>query len=422
MVPFAQDSEQRASLGEETQRILRGVRSWPDVPRQVSELVALGEGSMQHAFELLTAGSEPGTPGAQLALDAKRRTALMLLFQGLPSSKARKFLGSISRRPYLDAERLEALRLSARIAGRTDFASLALLASEGALAPLSREVVQAYDGALRACLAHDPRGLRSATRSFRRLPDALVGPFVRAIAETQELGRLESTRALLELLGRKSKADALVLLELTRMGQPAIRLEDLQLEHLRTYLSTPSANLKALTCDALRILGDAQSIPGFIELLDQKEPVRSASHRALVALARRQMPAKQTTWRTWYEAELDWWRSHAQTSRAAISVGSPAAAAAALQEVARHRIDDAATAELLLQGLLRMEPELIVLTCEILASVPAFVTRSMLIDLLEHKHPKARSAAHQALQANTGRNLPMEPKYWRALSPSPGRN
>src|SRR5262249_11227023 len=139
---------------------------------------------------------------------------------------------------------------------------------------------------------------------------------------------------------------------------------------VRGYLANPDRGLAALACDACDKLRDDEAVPALVRLLGGERGLARCAHAALASLTGLGFRDSAETWADWLDENEGWWAERAEPCRAALGSGTPAEAAAALEEVAAQRLYVARGIELLQLALERPEPDLQRSACRALTALP----------------------------------------------------
>ena len=361
------------TMAEQVAAVLDEVRRTADASRGANQLARLGEGAVEPLLARLGNGEE----------SVARRAAILGALAQMPAEGVLEFLAELARGTPPEAERRAGLDLLARFGSGADLPlAFALGGPTEADAPPGPELRKALEAALAGILAREPGAARTLTDSFERVSAAARDSIIAVLARS---GGGAAT-ALADLLGRAGgEADGLILLELGGVGRGRLPEFDPHVsERMRPYLVHSDPGLVSLAVMACTTLADDTAVPDLVVLLeDPRKNVCRATHQALLTLTGTNLTADADEWLAWLDEGLVWWNERSDPCRAAIVSGTPAEAAAALQEAARQRLFVRELVPLLQLGVRRSEPDLAKNACRALAALPRRVARDALLELTE---------------------------------------
>jgi len=159
-----------------------------------------------------------------------------------------------------------------------------------------------------------------------------------------------------------------------------------------------------------------------VELLEEDhEGVRDAAHWSLGALTGLAFPADARRWRVWYRGELEWRQTRYLELEEILRHGSAQEVGGVVGEVVERRLFRDEYARDLTFLLRSAEPGVRLIGCQALRELRSRAAVSELIDHLEDPDVDVAAAAHTALQATLGYDLPPDPNLWRSALASGGR-
>lgn len=380
----------------------------------VLALVALGDAALPAAFDALVQGrvSEDDLDVAWTELDRRQEQATLAAITRLSPASVRAFLAGIALPETGTRERAVALRVLAESAKPGDLELCFALAAGDAAA--ERDVRVALEQALLRIVAREPAATTALGARFAARPPALYSAVVRALGSA---GSPQALRMLSELLGAAPAADALLLCEIARVGgllpqpiEPRVRTR------VREYLRRSDPQLLAAAVYAVGRLGDGEAAEQLVALLQSElEHVRTSAHRVLRELSGAHLPLQHERWAGWYRRESEWWRRDAPFHKAELGSGAQYQVAAALRELAVHRLYRHELAPEVARCLEHPERDLVLLACAVLGQLGSRTALPGLVDLLDRQDPACAQAAQRALERITGQRLGEEAEAWRRL-------
>jgi HEAT repeat protein len=379
------------------------------------DLAALGPAAIPELFELLKDGSMPrpgGRPG-RISLSPQQREALLGAFELLPLAQVRAHVSRVDPFGATQGERITALEVLGAVGDEMDVETMVTLthpAVEPKLAPHTMR--SALERELGALLARVPRGLQAVPSAYSDAHPSLLLPLVDAIGAEASADRLET---LTRILGREPAADGLILTAIGRQGASLPHpIEGRAGADVRGYFFDDDVNLRIEAATAAGRLEDYESVPALIDLLgDPDANVVRAAHESLKSIAGIDRPADVERWRTWYQAQMDWWRYEAQEDFQMVRNGSPAGAAHVVLELSKRRFFRHELTEPIAPALQRKDGDLGILACAALGHLGSHTAVPHLIEALERGDVDLQSASWRALQRITGLSIGPDPGAWR---------
>ncbi|HVS08550.1 MAG TPA: HEAT repeat domain-containing protein [Planctomycetota bacterium] len=265
-----------------------------------------------------------------------------------------------------------------------DPVALALL-ERAARAIVLREGKRGCD-ALRA--VYDEAGLELKLRWIRALGD---------------VGSQPALELLGSWVGRPDEPSLVLVQEISRA---AARLEppfDASLRAaVRTCLSDGSPALRREAALAVGRLGDDESLPLLVALLEGESGPRRNAWWALKAITGRSFREDARPWSRWVAAEQAWWRDRSGTVLAELRSADEAVVAAAVQEIAAHRYRRHELALELSAIAGEGSADRARLVCSALVQLGSPLARKGLEACLEHEDAGVRQRAAAALRSMGG--------------------
>ena len=390
---------------------------------QVSELepllTDLGPGVCHEVFGLF-AGRGRDADGIPVRLSREEEALLIAALRRWPAQRTvSSLVAALPPEPSL-SQRLVSVRLLGETADPAAVEPLILLLSD--LDPGLQQSATVQRAAARAwtvLLREGPDSLLTHLRSLvLDLPTPLYPGLVQALGELRSGRTLE---VLERLSGRDPQTDALVVDAVGTIPRWDPRnLDGDAAAGVRPHLDSDHVELRRSAALAAGKLHDEEALDGLLELLlDPDARVRRAALESLQALTGARLGADPEPWQAWVEAEDSWHLEHSPDLVQQARSGQPAAAVAALRELSAHPLRAEFVARDLEPVLGRAEAEVVVAACGALARLRAGTGVRPLVDLLADPRAEVRDAAHAALRATTGADLPAEVEAWQAWLADP---
>jgi HEAT repeat protein len=414
-VPLAQAAQSQSAA---VARLLgQAAREGRGGEQLVAALVALGDAALPDAFAALTTGRvlEDELDGTWIALGRAQTQATLTALTRFSPAAVRAFLGGLALPKTGARERTAALQILAEVAKPRDLDLCLTLATDAAE---ERGVRLQLAQTLLSLVAREPEVLPALAARFAAQPPALYAGILRAVGSG---GSPQALRLLSEQLGRAPAADALLLCEIARLGgllpQP---IEARVCTRVREFLRRHEADLLGAAVYAVGRLGDWEAAEPLVALLESDlEHVRTSAHRVLRELSGEYLPLEHERWTGWLRRESEWWRRDAPFHEAELGSGAQFQVAAALRELARHRLYRHEIAPEVARCLTHPEPDIGLLACAALGQLGSRTVLPELVDLLERGGPDRAAAAQRALERITGQRLGADPKAWLRLLQQP---
>lgn len=394
----AMPAPQEADLDERVETVLTGASGLKDAARAANELARLGPTAVPHLLARLAACAER---------DVKARAILLGAIAQLPRAHVVQELTALARTLQGEHERKAALELLARIGARGELGlALELGRSADPAAPPSTELRASLEATLLGICSREPGAAAALPELFTSAPASAQTSIASALGD---LRSTESLGLLAGLLGRAGgAADAMVLVELASSARAASFEDDLLVfDRVRDYLGRTDPGLVVLASSACDALGDHGAVPDLIVLLEHENAnVRRAAHASLGSLTGLALAPEGEVWLAWLDESLDWWDERAEACRIALVSGTPAEAAAALDETARQRLFVHDVVQMLALALQRREPDLVLSLCRALRALPARTANAALVLLRAHPEPAVHECARAALERSAPERAP----------------
>ena len=410
----AQSGSEPRTVVEAVRLALRGASLDPDVLE--AGLSGLERPVASDILALLQEGVLPAErDGEGQVLTRVQELFLQQALRARPS-ETRAVLTALSHDPRLGSdERVTALGVLGEIGRRHDLDLAIRLGAARGRAP-EPATLAAFEGAVGRVLRRDPAAADELSGLLSTCPGPLVYPLVRTVAAGEPA---PAARALADALGEAPSLDALLLLELGRVLESAPEVADERTGlTARSYLVRSDADLVLLAVQVTARMRDLEAVPTLIELLGSRDAgVRAAADDALKTVTGLSWRADAAAWAEWYRDEAAWWRHESGACASAIAHADPPQAAAAIRELARHRLHPDVSAAHLRSALQRPERTVLVHACQAYAALPPRdVELDPLVALLHSPEDDVRNAAWRALRRLTGHDLPPEHDAWAVLA------
>jgi hypothetical protein len=379
------------------------------------ELLALGDVEAI-LLQSLGTGCIPETEdGGGGRLGADQGALLRAAVAGLGPARLAAFVGAVEREPSSATSVAAALRVLALRPDST-VASMLALARTAEANGSGAGVEDALEEALAAVFRRSPRDCAAVAGEWRHLGPLTASVAVRALEHTSDP---EAVRCLGTLLGRRSEFDACVLSSLANQAERVARTDAATLaEEVQAYLRSEDSACAQAACSVLARLGVPSSVPGLIEHVEDDDPLVSrAVLSALQAIGGVALPPSAAAWRAWFGREDRWWREEAPPAIEALAqAGELGTSLADLVTLSRDLSEHPLFRDELVVAfgplLAHPEPGARVLACQALERLGSRLALPDLCAHLEDRDREVISAAHTALVALTGVDLPAKRGRW----------
>jgi len=138
-----------------------------------------------------------------------------------------------------------------------------------------------------------------------------------------------------------------------------------------------------------------------------------AASWSLKRVSHQQLPAERAAWESWHAAESRWSETERAGAIQALESQDAAEVVAALRQLSEHPLYRHENAAAIVRLLEREEPELVLAACAALSQLDSMLAADELVALLARPEEDVRAAAHAALLAISGRQLPAELRAWQ---------
>jgi len=392
--------------------ILRSTRD-PEVGPLEDLVASLAQASLEDpdtVFDVLVQRRIPALDGGpEQTLSVPQRELLVEALAALERRPVLEMARGFASRSQTADERAATLRFYAAAARARELREILALASFDGFA--ARDPVRdALVSSTAQVLRRDLEGIRALEDLWREVPDECVEAIVLAVGRARAVRGLAMLEQILDL--RPDLAPLVV--PQVRMLDPWATLEPRPILEatLRGYLSTADGNLRPGASLALGALGDYESVPALIALVEEPG-LRDNATWALRRLSGLRLAAQRDVWQSWYASEADWWKSAAPVLLGHLRSDDRAVVLAALREIAEHRFRRHQLADEVVHSLHHALPAVRVQACRTLAALGSERAVSELVERLADDHPEVRTQAWSALRRCTGMDLPLDARAWR---------
>jgi HEAT repeat protein len=216
------------------------------------------------------------------------------------------------------------------------------------------------------------------------------------------------------LAGRTAETDAAVLNEVAKIAENLYSVSPERCyPWIRPMLHGDDQRTRSRAIGTLVDLGDARSIPDFIEMLeDPARRVQASARQALEQFSGRKLGQETLPWNKWYSAQREWLETEALALREQIDSQDPAEVVAAVGALSQRRVFREELVEVLSNGLWREESEIVAATCLALGQLGSKRAAPYLLDALRDSEELVRNSAWSALKLLTAEDLPLEYAAW----------
>jgi len=381
-----------------------------------SELLALGDVGAVLLQSLGTGRTPDALEGGGTRLGADQCALLRAAVTRLGPARLAAFVDAVEREPSSATSVAAALRVLALTPDARPRAML-VLARMAEANGCGAGVEDALEEALVAAFRRNARDCAAVAPAWKELGPMTASSVARALELTRDP---EAVRCLGALLGRRSEFDACVLSALANQADLVSPADAETLANeVGTCLRARDSGCAQAACAVLVRLGVPSSVPSLIELLENDDPVlERAVLSALRAISGASLPASAGAWRSWFAREQEWWRERAPSEIEALAQASEletslAELVARARELSSHPLfrDELVAAFGPLLG--HAEPGARVLACQALQRLGSRLALPELCARLVDRDAQVVSAAHAALVALTGVDLPAKRVRWQ---------
>jgi len=374
-------------------------------------LGALDSSAIPHLFLLAATGNLPGPDGGSSALSPDDRVTLRESLAARPRRELVSFLDELAGRTQDQGFRLEAQRLLGTVGTADHLKLLVRLTLPPQPGPNPSHALRVgFNQALTEILARTPASVSQIPRLLAESAPILGAPIVEAMASIRGP---QTTRILADLLGRTPGLDALLLARLAERGRLEAGAGRPVFESVRRYFQQRDPMLIVAAIRAAGRLGDDDSVEPLIAFMEHEdERIKASAFEALATITGLSIGPDPVRWSRWYHEEMRWWDTEAETRLISIERGANLEFVRASREALEHRLYRDRIAASFATALGRANPEEIRLACSALERLGSTVAVPALTACLNSEDPEVRRAAHAALRAITGLDLPPESDSW----------
>ncbi len=355
--------------------------------------------ALPQAFEALALREIVDPDGHSAPLGPVERGALALALARAPRAPLLDHMRRVASDGLVAERKLGLVLIGA--SGTADDLALACALAVDREGRVDRALLRPLEQALADVVARDARGVETAARLLAETGPVVQTPLLRALGAA---GGAPAVQELARLSERDSPLQLVALTELGRLLAAGEGLADPSVVRVARTLAAhpdPAIQREALLC--LGRLGDDDSIPHLLNLLEGEHAgLRTNAWWALRELTGLPFGDDPRRWRTWYEAEQDWWNGPAQELLRGMRGGRRGDVVAALKAFSEHRLFRTELAAEVARLLGHPDDELVLLACYSLRQLGVPVDPAPLRRLLDHPDERVREAARATLAAVGG--------------------
>jgi hypothetical protein len=385
-------------------RVLREAASSGDrdVERIAEQLGALPTEELPELFGFLASGEVPGEQEGEpaLELDPVLSTALLESFGLRPPAPVRALLGGLD--PLTDRTRKAALAVLGEMARADDVDLVMRVASpEGAEVSVTRDVRKLATEALTRAMERDPRAVWDVRAAYEQAHPGLVVAIPTAIGAARPP---EGLQVLGDLLGRVPELDPIVLAEIGTFAQSVQGpVDSVVVGTVRDHLNHADPRVIRGAALAVSRLDDTLAAGRLVQLLSHDDPnVRTSADLALQRIAGRDLRGDAARWEAWYADELAWRDREGPRCLDQLVTRDRAFVAAALNEVAAHRLFRHELEDAVVGTLSWKDPGIVILACGVIGKLGVRSALPELRALAAGPDPVLAEAAKGAMRALLG--------------------
>ncbi len=276
---------------------------------------------------------------------------------------------------------------------------------------LSGAVSAGLESAISSVLSRDPSAFNRLENAWSRLPEAWLDEVVRAVGGTRDARGLGLYAEMVQLTSGQQRLIASQIPLLGASSQSTVNTSLTQA--MLSLLNSDSKEDRQAAVLALAFLEDFSVVPELIERLEDPRPgVPQNTHRALCILTGKTLAPNLPLWRHWYKGELSWAHRDRVAVLKRLDSRESNVVIAALREIATHRLDRHDLAVAVARVLDAQDPELRVLTTQVLADLGSRWGARALINSLTDESEAVRVAAHSALVRIAGKDCGTDYGDW----------
>lgn len=391
----------------------------PDHEDVVAAIQSLGTGALEPMLDLLVARQVPSLVAGEHVQSLSEPQREMLL-AALATWAPRTTFDAIEARLARNAgagERIAAIYIYGALGGAGQLDRVRSLALDPSLLEHPEELPKDVERAVRTAfcriLKRDASGYPWLRTQIERAPACLQEPIVFAIGDTHDPCGIEP---LALVLAFHPELAPLVVAQVRLLGQSCDSEANRRLaREVRPYLASERIELACATARALGELGDDESVPEILALLESPQPalVQSA-HWALRRISRLNLPALVGPWRASLSSEQLWWDKEAAAIFQQATHGIPPERLSAVAALGGRPWRRADVARELLPTLQDRDAAVRLRACASLGQLGSPVASATLADTLADPDRAVAEAALKALVAIHGRALPTSAAEARA--------
>ncbi|MFT5049684.1 MAG: hypothetical protein ACI8QZ_001077 [Chlamydiales bacterium] len=316
--------------------------------------------------------------------------------------------------PGARSYRAAGLRVLARRGTQRDLGTVFALSDSHTGAPASSATLDALEVALVGIFERYPLNITDTRGHLSKLDQAQMVRLIRALGQHGQDGRYGSERTfqvLADLLAEDAIYRSMILAQIGRLAPPAARTG--AMNRVQALLGSPDAAIRREATLTVGKLEDIESFGTLIDLLEHEdERLRSTAHWSLKRISGRTFSAGARQWRAWHAAENAWWADRAPELFDLLHGDDAGDVAAALNELATHRLFRHGIAEALSPLLASPHNETVLLSCSAAYSLRSPAALPGLIECLDHPDERIQISALRGLTAITGIDLPRQADSW----------
>ncbi len=294
--------------------------------------------------------------------------------------------------------RLALVRLLGDLGGSGSLDRVLAIATE--LDPMQWQrafVQEPIELALSRLLAQDMRVATDFVARMRYADPALAKIFAHALVRA---GAYQMAAPLTQILGRDARLDACVVETIGEFGDVVSgTLSDAALGRMRLLLDHKDPRLVAAVANTLARLGDAESAPRLVDLLDHPDASRrAAAAAALRTLTGVSVGSNSAPWRGWLQREATWAVESLPELEKALEEPDAATIARVAAELRLHALYRHRAVALLLPALGAEDPVIAVFVCSVLPAFRSGASIAPLRALAEDGDSDLAAAARSAVE------------------------
>ncbi len=267
------------------------------------------------------------------------------------------------------------------------------------------------------------RDERATSRLVRRFPELPGRERALVVASLGSSATSEGLHALVEILARDPELALDALVEIERVTRQGLWLDENACSILRSSLDQRQDEELRYAILCLGHLGDAESFPRLIQLLDDPlERIRSSSLKSLQAISGVELPADPARWLARYESENRWHEIDLRRLRRELSSRDHSAVIRAIVELSQNSTFRNEIVYDLCPLLFHRDRRIVQAACSALAQIGTLRAAPCLLQLLsDDEDGRFAELGAEALRTLTGLDLPPTNDAWTAALGSLGQ-